>query len=436
MKRLSRILQDADTSEVLLKGGSFFIIRAIGLIAGYGFTLFISRFYGAEVNGYVALSFSVFLIGSLIPRFGFDINLVKTFSSFPIQEAKKTYQKVLTLSILAGLFLCLAGILFKDFFSDVFDIPDPIYVVLGFISIPVWSLISINAGVLRGLKKIKRFSFLTNAGRFILAVLILFAGYYLFDFKDPEIPIIAHTIGLILLMCYSFYSVLRALKGVVPMATTTTTAYLRESYPLMFSLALVLLLGWTDTIFLGIFTTPADVGVYHVAFKLAALVGFALQSLNSILAPKIAKFYKEEMKREFENLLSLVVKINFFTSVLIILLLVLFRSYILALFGDEFVVGGTLLIILCVGQFSNAFCGPVGVVFQMTGKQKTFQNLVLIAFIINLVLNFVLIKPYGYYGAAISSIVSMSFWNFAGAFIVWKEYNIILAYVPFLNRKK
>jgi O-antigen/teichoic acid export membrane protein len=433
VNRLKKLIQDSNNNEVLRKGVGFLVIRAFGLLAGYGFTLFISRYYGAAINGYVALSFSIFLIGSLIPRFGFDVNLVKTFSSFPLEEAKRTYQKTVKLSLIVGLLVCLAGLLFRDFFSSVFDISDPRYVILGFISIPIWSLISINAAVLRGVKKIKEFSFLTNAGRFIVALALLLLGFYFLDFKSPEIPIIAHTIGLGLLLVYSFYNVHQVIGKIVPKDSVTTSAYLKESYPLMFSLALVLLLGWTDTVFLGIFATAEDVGVYHVALKLAALVGFSLQSLNSILAPKVAKLFKENRMVEFKQILTLVVKINFFTSALVIVLLVLFRVPILGLFGEEFVVGSTLLILLCVGQFSNAICGPVGVVFQMTGKQKTFQNLVLIAFLINLILNFVLIKPYGYYGAAISSIISMSFWNFAGVYIIWKEYKVILAYIPFLK---
>ena len=84
MNRLKKLIQDSNNNEVLRKGGGFLVIRAFGLLAGYGFTLFISRYYGAATNGYVALSFSIFLIGSLIPRFGFDVNLVKTFSSFPL----------------------------------------------------------------------------------------------------------------------------------------------------------------------------------------------------------------------------------------------------------------------------------------------------------------------------------------------------------------
>ncbi|MFD2822505.1 MATE family efflux transporter [Lacinutrix iliipiscaria] len=430
IKRL--LAKDINVLELFSKGGSFFIIKVFGFLAGYIFTLLISRFYGAEVNGLVAISFSIFLIGSLIPRFGFDINLVKTFSSTPIEEAKEVYYHTIKVSFFLALFIAFLGVLFKSFFCEIFNIDQPIYVVFGFASIPLWTLTIINAGALRGLKKIKEFSFFTNAGRFVFALILLIIFYSLANYREPYVPILAHTTGLFGLTIYSFIKVHSIIRTVEVKPTNFKVIdYVKDSLPLMLSSSLILLLGWTDTIFLGVYTSSKEVGVYHVALKLAALIGFSLQSMNSILAPKIAKAYKEEDKKLFDKLLSITIKVNFFFSLGIILFLVIFRNYLLSFFGEEFLLGSNLLLLLCVGQLSNAICGPVGVVFQMTGKQKTFQNLVLGAFIINIILDLILIQPYGYYGAAISSVVSMSFWNFLGVYIIWKHYRILLAYIPF-----
>ncbi|NQX77807.1 MATE family efflux transporter [Gilvibacter sp.] len=435
-KLLQRFSKDGDIIELVRKGSSFFLIRAIGLLAGYGFTLFISNTYGAEVNGFVALSFSVFIIGSLLPRFGFDINLVKTFASHRIEVAKHIYLKVVSLSAIVSISLCLLGILLKDTVADWLNIEEPKYVIYGFIALPLWTIIHLNAGALRGLKKIKQFSFLTSGGRFIFAFLGLLICYYLLGFKDPYMPIIAHTAGLGVLTIYSFFSLFRSFNGVAAASEIKTKTYLIESYPLMFSLATILLLSWTDTIFLGIYRTSEEVGIYNVTFTLAALVSFTLHALNSILAPKIALSYKEKNMAVFDKLIQMTIKINFISSMIIVVGLVLLREFILGLFGQEFTAGATLLMILCIGQFSNSFCGPVGVVFQMTGKQKVFQNLVFVAFLINLALNFILIKPLGYYGAAISSIAGMAFWNFAGAYLVWKYFKIVLVFNPLSLFKK
>lgn len=110
----------------------------------------------------------------------------------------------------------------------------------------------------------------------------------------------------------------------------------------------------------------------------------------------------------------------------IFILLLLFRRPILDFFGPEFSVGEMALMVLAVGQFFNAVCGPVGVVLQMTGKQKLFRNLVFWAFLCNLILSLILVPIYGLKGAAISCAAGMSIWNIVGVYLVWKHRKIKL----------
>ncbi len=47
----------------------------------------------------------------------------------------------------------------------------------------------------------------------------------------------------------------------------------------------------------------------------------------------------------------------------------------------------------------------------MADNQKTFQNVILVAALLNVGLNYLLIPKYGINGAAFVSMVSMIFWN-------------------------
>ena len=55
--------------------------------------------------------------------------------------------------------------------------------------------------------------------------------------------------------------------------------------------------------------------------------------------------------------------------------------------------------------------GSVGVILNMTGKEKVFRNILSIALVINITLNILLITKFGIEGAAIASATSMIFWN-------------------------
>lgn len=430
-EQIKKYIKDPHTKELVLKSSSFFFIKSFGALAGYLFTLFVARIYGAEVNGLLTISFSVFLIGAILPRLGFDINLVKTFSSKSLGEAKHAYKKTISLSLLIALILSGIGYFFKGFIAEKFNIESTNYILFGLISIPLWTAVLINTAVLRGMKRIVETSFLKNAGRFLFALILFGLCYYVLGFKNQFVPGVVHTIGLFCLSTYSFVLVFKRLAKYKSIGSNfELKAYVKSSLPMLFSASLILFLSWTDTVFLGIFNPTEDVGIYNISLKIATLVGFSLQSLDSILAPKIAKAHSQDDKPTFEKLIKMAVRINFFFALFASLGLILFRNYILGFFGDEFLAGSGVLVILCVGQFVNALCGPTGVVFEMTGNQKIFRNLVFLAFIVNFGLDLVLIQPFGFYGAAISSIVSLSLWNLIGAIIAWRKFKVRIFYWP------
>ena len=73
----NKINKDVHLKE-LLKGSSIaFVLRIIGIIAGYIFTLLITRGYGAEAMGVFALSFTLLQISSVIVKLKIDTALIK-----------------------------------------------------------------------------------------------------------------------------------------------------------------------------------------------------------------------------------------------------------------------------------------------------------------------------------------------------------------------
>ena len=83
----------------------------------------------------------------------------------------------------------------------------------------------------------------------------------------------------------------------------------------------------------------------------------------------------------------------------------------MGLFGEEFKQAYVVLNIVVITYLVGAVFGPTGAMFNMTNNQKYFSRVILIALIINLVLNLLLIPIYALEGAAIASLVSMAFWN-------------------------
>jgi O-antigen/teichoic acid export membrane protein len=175
-----------------------------------------------------------------------------------------------------------------------------------------------------------------------------------------------------------------------------------------------------DVILLGKFTDFETVAYYSAAIKLTTIISLVLTSVNAVFAPKIAELYSN---KDFLNLnlnLKKATRLIFILTIPGIVLLAVFSTVFLSFFGEGYMQAKNALIILLLGQTVNALCGSVGVYMNMTGKQNTLQIILIISFLLNLVLNWLLIPLYGMIGAAIATSISMVLWNITGTIYLLK----------------
>ena len=420
-------LADKDISEMLSKSFYFILFRVGGTLFGYLFSVFITQTYGANIYGIVALCFSFFLFIGVFGRLGIDTHVVKVFSSSDyISEAGLFYKSVLKSFIVSSI-LCFI-IYFFDEEIIIHLLVEPKPEVLPYLpwilfSVPLWSIVLISASFFRARSQNNIFAFFNNPGRFFLSLVFLLVIYFFID-KDPLITVIAHFYGILLLTIISLFLVYREFKGVRLDHKIKYWVFLKDSFPMMLASSAIIILASTDTFLMGVFKSNEDVGIYNVALKISTLSIFFLQAISSILAPKIAKAYAEDDKSNFNKIMKFATKINFYLSSSLILLILLFRDFLLKLFGEQFIEGELVLIILCIGQIISSFTGPVGVIMQMIGQQKAFRNIVVLALILNIILNFNLIPLYGGIGAAISTSISLFVWNIGSTIYLRKKLGI------------
>ena len=428
--RIQNQFKDSDKKEILSKGFSFLVFSLSGTLAGYLFTLFVARNFGASVNGLIAISFSIFMMATMLGRLGIDINLVKYYSDENVIRADTgTFFKMLLKALVFSSLIGVSVYLLRDLIAIKIFGKEQLIPYLKWISfaIPLWVSTLLCASFFRAIRKNKTYAFLNNAGRF-LVTLILAVGLYYFISKDELITIQAHFYALVCLAVGSFIAVLFYLKPIRIKSDYNSWKFLRESFPMMLSSAILVVLGWIDTFILGIFESDDVVGIYSVSLKIATLTSFGLQAINSILAPKISAAYKQEDMITFKKLIRFSTRLNFLITLLLISVIIIFHRYILEFFGEEFLAGSIILLILCIGQVVNSLSGSVGVILQMTGHQTKFRNFVLIALITNIILNLIFTPIYGAIGIAVSTVISMALWNLLGTIYLKKKLNIITYY--------
>jgi O-antigen/teichoic acid export membrane protein len=69
---------------------------------------------------------------------------------------------------------------------------------------------------------------------------------------------------------------------------------------------------------------------------------------------------------------------------------------------------------------------------NMTGHERLFKNVLIIACAINILLNLILIPYLGINGAAIAGMVSLSFWNVFTLIYIKLKYGQSIGYFPWI----
>ncbi len=416
-------------NEILSKGTSAFIFKIIGSLLGYVFLVLVTRKAGAEAWGIFAICMGLLNITSILSRFGVDTALLRFVAQMKgkMEEIKGIYFQ--GISLVLFLSILFSGLLF--FFSDivaelVFRKPylTPYFKIIAFVLIP-FTIIHVNVQTYRGLKRIKEFAFFQHASTFLFAVIIFVLLSYYTGIEAIIIPIYSFLFAVFIVMIISPYGLLKSFKGVQLIKKFSQKEIIKTSFPMMLSSSVLLLIAWSDTIMIGIFKTEVDVGVYNVALKLAMITGIVLGAVNSIVAPKLSETFNNDRMDEFRKLIKQSTRIIFFCTLPILIILFLFPEFLLSFFGAEFVIAKTTLLILLIGQIVNAMSGSVGFILQMTGKETVYQNILLLALVINISLNIILIPKFGIEGAAIASAFSLLFWNLSSVLYIYKKYNVL-----------
>ncbi len=110
------------------------------------------------------------------------------------------------------------------------------------------------------------------------------------------------------------------------------------------------------------------------------------------------------------------------------------RPVLSLLFGSDFTVAYPAMVILVLGLFVNSISGSTGVFMNMTGRQKAFRNIAMTASGVNIILNLILTPNLGIYGAAISGMATIIFWNLYTLAYIKKKHGQTIGYLPLLVR--
>lgn len=202
---------------------------------------------------------------------------------------------------------------------------------------------------------------------------------------------------------------------------------LRFSIPLLATSVLVIVLTWTDTLMLGRYTSADQVGIYNVSSSLARLLTFPATALGFVFMPLAGEMYAKGQTGDLKRTYQVLTKWIFSATLPIFFVLFFFPEMTISfLFGTRFVDASVPLRILSFGFLFNSLMGVNGMLLTVLGRSREIMNVSAIGTVLNVILNYFLIKRagFGIVGAAVATLVSYVTLNVILSIILYRKSTI------------
>jgi len=378
----------------------------LGVVCNLALTFFAGWWFGEHVFGYIVVGLSVVLIGSMLGQFGFSHGLVKLIGAYRA-TGDKPYLKGAIRYV--TLFCTATGVVFGLLGAAVLLLPIPMDAELrsallwAMACVPVWTLMLLQQHVARGFQRMG----LANLPSTVAHPLLLIGAVVLlsergtvsaaFFFRWYAILGVAVVAGLGLWV--RLLPELRELRGVT--ARHDLRRWLVMSFPIGVSNVLNQLMQRADVLVLARFVSPAEVGLYGMAARIAMGVGQCKLAFNRYWASDMAGRWE---MRDLDGLRRVTKRTGMLTMIVslsITLVLVVFGRWILALPGEAFVAAYPLMMVLLVGHLAMAYFAANITLLQMADQERTATRNYAVALVVMIGGYFALAPVWGATGAAV-----------------------------------
>lgn len=416
------------TVRSLFKGGSIvFVGLALELGISFLAKILMARVLGQVNYGIATLGITVLSFSSAILLLGLNNGVGRYLPRFDgIAERKGVILSALETALPISILVAAILVVFSDSIATlVLQNPEASGVLrAAAVGIPFAVLLKLFAGIVQGMEqtvpKVLVRNMFQPIVRFSLIAAVLLAGFG----------------SLAIVWSYTATFAIAGIAGIWYILTKTPALSKEKgirihrelvtfSAPLMLMTTMVMVLSNLDIFFVSYFHTSGDIGVYNVIYPLAELLTMTLSGFSFIFLPTFSRLHADNERAEMRRIYQVVTKWIFLLTFPILFFFVLFPRVTIAItFGPEYSEGVTALAILSLGFFVQSVAGPNMNALTSIGETRVIMILNLIAAGVNVGLNYLLIPPYSYLGAAIATAISYTLLNILYSIVLYRETGI------------
>jgi len=433
-KRFFFLLEKINHNNTFLESIKTMILRIIGVIILFGFTLFLTHNYNPKIIGQYDFIRTFLLVIGSICLLGTDQSILYFAGIIKkrgnILDLKNIYKKNIVLlfitSLIAFLIIFILG---RDSVNSFFKDKNSYILLFKTITVLFFYCVTIlNTETLRALNFISLSELFRNTFKYLSV--IIGAVYLLYINK--EIYLVESFIyGFVLLSIISTYIIIKifnnkSYKLYQETLKISKKEIIIKSLPMAISSMSIFLIMTIDVVFIKKYCGNEAVAYYSTAVKLMTILSMIIISVNTNVSIKIAEFYEMKNFIELKRTVRNSSRIIFIFTIPIALLISFFSKQILCFFGNEYINASNALIILMIGQGISSAFGSAPVYLNMTGRQNVFQGLLLISVLIDFFLNILLTQKFGILGTSISFMLSSLFWIISATIFIYRKDKIMV----------
>jgi O-antigen/teichoic acid export membrane protein len=162
----------------------------------------------------------------------------------------------------------------------------------------------------------------------------------------------------------------------------------------------------------GFFLPDAAIGIYRIASQVALLASFGLMTINLVLTPRFATLFAQGDMKTLQYLVTASARVILIINIVLTVGFIVWGKLFLFLaFGSPYETAFIPLVILLVGQLINSGMGSVGLLLNMSGHERETARGLIVAALLNVILNLLLIPRWGINGSSFAASISLIVWN-------------------------
>jgi O-antigen/teichoic acid export membrane protein len=237
----------------------------------------------------------------------------------------------------------------------------------------------------------------------IIEIIFIILLFSLFSYT-AEYRILSSAITLILFFILSIIYLKKITFWDIQFNPKYSISLIKEGIPFIPERLSIFMISFLDRFLIHYYSGIENVGIYSVAFQLAYVVSILTMILISIYQPILFNLMaskanvSQSLKNHFYKYLSILFIFSLFLTLIMRLLFQLF-------IGENFIDAYSSSIMLIISNFIAGIYAITNTILLYTKKNNVIMFISITGMIISFTLNVVMIRAFGYSGAAISSIL-------------------------------